>query len=236
MTYRNFLKNVPLFSELDDAEFRQLARVVREHHYKKHAMIVHVDDPGRALYILKRGLVKITIEDRHGSEMILRILYPTDLFGEMSLLDGLPRSANVTAQEPSDVLTISREPFLGLIAQYPHILLKIAVVLSTRLRQANALIYSLAFFDVYGKVARVLLTLAAERGRTTAQGTVIDMRLTQQELAELAGMTRETMARTLHDFQQAGCIRVEAGIITILELDMVRREVQRRGNVSARWA
>jgi CRP/FNR family transcriptional regulator len=79
---------------------------------------------------------------------------------------------------------------------------------------------------VYGKVARLLLNLAAERGRQTDQGTVIDMRLTQQELAELAGMTRETMARTLREFQQAGCIRVESGIISILELDMLRREVR----------
>lgn len=225
MTYVDFLKKVPLFSELDDEELHQLASVVREHHYKKHTTIVHVDDPGSALYILKNGLVKITLEDQHGYEMILRILYPTDFFGEMSLLDGMPRSATVIAQDLSEVLTISREHFLSIIGQSPKILLKMMAVLSKRLRNANELIHSLAFFDVYGKVARLLLNLAAERGRATDRGTVIDMRLTQQELAELAGMTRETMARTLREFQQAGCIRVEAGIISILELDMLRREV-----------
>ena len=226
MTYVDFLTKVPLFSELDEAELHQLASVVREQHYRKHTTIVHVDDPGSALYILKSGLVKITIEDQHGDEMILRILYPTDFFGEMSLLDGMPRSATVTAQEPSEVLTIAREHFLNIIEQSPKILLKMTAVLSKRLRKANELIHSLAFFDVYGKVARLLLNLAAERGRVTEQGTVIDMRLTQQELAELAGMTRETMARTLREFQQAGCIRVESGIISILELDMLRREVR----------
>ena len=148
--------------------------------------------------------------------MILCILYPTDFFGEMSLLDGMPRSATVTTQEPSEVLTISREHFLSIIEQSPKILLKMTAVLSKRLRNTNALIHSLAFFDVYGKVARLLLNLAAERGRVTEQGTVIDMRLTQQELADLAGMTRETMARTLREFQQAGCIHVESGIISIL--------------------
>ncbi|MGE3539555.1 MAG: Crp/Fnr family transcriptional regulator [Candidatus Tectimicrobiota bacterium] len=226
MTYADFLKNVPLFSELDSDELRQLASVIREQHYKKHTTIVRIDDPGSALYILKSGLVKITIEDQHGYEMILRMLYPTDFFGEMSLIDGMPRSANVTTQEPSEVLTIAREHFVGIIEHLPSIVLKMAAVLSRRLRKANELIHSLAFFDVYGKVARVLLNLAAERGRVTEQGTVIDMRLTQQELAELAGMTRETMARTLREFQQAGCIRVEAGIISILELDMLRREVR----------
>lgn len=226
MTYVDFLKKVPLFSELDEGELHQLASVVREQHYRRHTTIVHVDDPGSALYILKSGLVKITIEDQHGDEMILRILYPTDFFGEMSLLDGMPRSATVTAQEPSEVLTIAREHFLHIIEQSPKILLKMTTVLSKRLRRTNELIHSLAFFDVYGKVARLLLNLAAERGRVTEQGTVIDMRLTQQELAELAGMTRETMARTLREFQQAGCIRVESGIISILELDMLRREVR----------
>lgn len=226
MTHADFLRNVSLFSELDEDELRQLASVAREQHYKKHATIVRVDDPGSALYILKSGLVKITIEDQHGYEMILRILYPTDFFGDMSLIDGMPRSANVTTQELSDVLTISREHFLSIIEKSPRILLKMAAILSKRLRKANELIHSLAFFDVYGKVARVLLNLAAERGRVTDQGTVIDMRLTQQELAELAGMTRETMARTLREFQQAGCIRVESGIISILELDMLRREVR----------
>src|SRR5215831_4211027 len=226
MTYVDFLKKVPLFSELDDEELQQIATVVREQHYKKHTTIVHVDDPGNALYILKSGLVKVTIEDHDGYEMILRILYPTDFFGDMSLLDGMPRSATVTTQEPSEVLTVSREPFLSIIEKSPKILLKIAAVVSMRLRKTNELIHSLAFFDVYGKVARVLLNLAAERGRATEQGTVIDMRLTQQELAELAGMTRETMARTLREFQQAGVIRVESGIISILEEGMLQREVR----------
>jgi len=226
MTYVDFLKKVPLFSELDDGELQQLAAVVREHHYKKHTTIVHVDDPGNALYILKSGLVKVTIEDQHGYEMILRILYPTDFFGDMSLLDGMPRSATVTTQEFSDVMTISRDHFLNIIEKSPKTLLKMTVVVSQRLRKANELIHSLAFFDVYGKVARTLLNLAQERGRVTEQGTVIDMRLTQQELAELAGMTRETMARTLREFQQAGCIRVESGVISILALDMLRREIR----------
>jgi CRP/FNR family transcriptional regulator/CRP/FNR family cyclic AMP-dependent transcriptional regulator len=225
LTYVDFLKKVPLFSELDEGELQQLAGVMREQHYKKHTTIVHVDDPGNALYILKSGLVKVTIEDQHGYEMILRILYPTDFFGDMSLLDGMPRSATVTTQEFSDVLTISRDHFLNIIEKSPKILLKMTSVVSQRLRKANELIHSLAFFDVYGKVARTLLNLAQERGRVTEQGTVIDMRLTQQELAELAGMTRETMARTLREFQQAGCIRVESGIITILALDMLQREV-----------
>src|SRR5215510_10075618 len=142
MTYVDFLTKVPLFSELNDEELQQLASVVREQHYKKHTTIVHVDDPGSALYILKSGLVKVTIEDHNGYEMILRLLYPTDFFGDMSLLDGEPRSATITTQEPTEVLMISRDHFLHIIEQSPRILLKMAAMLSRRLRKTNELIHS----------------------------------------------------------------------------------------------
>src|SRR5262249_3789233 len=139
MTYVDFLKKVPLFSELDDEELHQLASVLHEHHYKKHTTIVHVDDPGRALYILKDGLVKLTIEDQNGDEMIRRILYSTDCFGGMSRRHGEARSASVTTQEASEVLTLSREHFLSIIEHSPRIVLKMAAVLSKRLRQTNEL-------------------------------------------------------------------------------------------------
>lgn len=225
LQYVDFLRKVALFSELDDVQLEQLAGVVREQHYKKNVTLFHVDDPGNALFILKNGLVKITIEDQNGREIILRMLYPTDFFGEMSLIDDMPRSATVTALEPSDAMVIYRDAFLNLIEKNPDILLKMTIVLSRRLRRVNELIRSLAFHDVYGKVARVLLNLATEKGRATEAGTVIDLRLTQQELAELAGMSRETMTRTLRDFQQAGCVRIESGIITILEIGMLQREI-----------
>ena len=225
LQYMDFLRKVSLFSELKEDELRQLAGVVREQHYRKNVTIFHMNDPGNALFILKSGMVKITIEDQSGREIILRILYPTDFFGEMALIDGMPRSATVTTQEPSDALIIYREQFISLIEKSPKILLDMAAVLSRRLRKVNELIRSLAFYDVYGKVARVLLNLVTERGRATERGTVIDLRLTQQELAELAGMSRETMTRTLRDFQQAGCVRIDSGIITILELDMLQREM-----------
>jgi CRP-like cAMP-binding protein len=226
MEYIDFLKKVPLFADLSHGDLDKLTVAIREHNYKKNTTIVHVDDPGNTMFIIKQGLVKVTIEDEAGREMILRMLYPTDFFGEMALIDGLPRSATVTAQEESVVLIVYREYFMEIIEKSPTILLNMAAVLSRRLRATDELIRSLAFFDVYGKVARVLLTLATEKGRSTEHGMVIDLRLTQQELAELAGMSRETMTRTLRAFQHAGVVRIESGVITILSIDMLRREVR----------
>ena len=225
MNYVDFLRKVPLFSELEEDDLRQLTGVMREHRYGKNATIVRLGDPGDAFFILKSGLVKITLADQHDREMILRMLYPTDFFGEISLLDGMPRTATVTTLEPTEVLTIYREQFLNLIEESPKILLGMTVVLSRRLRETNESIRSLAFYDVYGKVARVLLGLASEEGRATEQGTVIDLRLTHQELAEFAGISPGVMARTLSDFQQAGCLRIGSGTITILEIDILRQEV-----------
>lgn len=226
MEYIDFLRKVPLFAELEDNELAELVGTVREHHYRKNVTICHIDDPGNAMFILKNGLVKVMIEDEAGHEMILRMLYPTDFFGEMALMDGLPRSATVITQEPTDALMIYREQFLQVSQRLPKVLLNMLGVLSRRLRATDELIRSLAFYDVYGKVARVLLTLSQDRGRETEDGTVIDLRLTQQEMAELAGMSRETMTRTLRAFQQAGVVRVESGVITIISDDMLRREMR----------
>ncbi len=174
MQYVDFLRKVPLFAELEEDELEQLDNNVT---------IFHIEDPANAMFILKNGLVKVTIEDEAGREMILRMLYPTDFFGEMALIDGLPRSATITTQEPTDALVLHRDQFLHMVQQYPKILLSMASVLSRRLRATDELIRSLAFYDVYGKVARVLLNLAAEKGRATEGETVIDLRLTRMALS-----------------------------------------------------
>jgi CRP/FNR family transcriptional regulator/CRP/FNR family cyclic AMP-dependent transcriptional regulator len=224
-TDRDFLRRVSLFRGIDDRTLQQVAAVMRTQHYRKKVTIFHVGDPGNALFILKRGVVKLMIESIEQKELIMQLLYPTDFFGEMSLIDELPQTITVATLEPTDSLVLYREHFIEVTRRLPEIWPNMAAVLSRRLRATYELIQSLAFFDVYGKVAQMLLTLAAQRGRRTMEGVTIDLRLTRQELAALAGMTRETMARALREFQHAGVIRIESGIITILDFDMLSREV-----------
>lgn len=102
MQYIDFLRRVPLFAELDEDELEHMSSVIREHHYRKNVTIFHIDDPGNAMFIIKDGLVKVTIEDEAGREMILRMLYSTDFFGDMALIDGLPRSC-VCGTQPGDL-------------------------------------------------------------------------------------------------------------------------------------
>ena len=220
-TREEFLQHVPLFAGLSMAAYGQLAAVLCEQQYKKNEVIFHANDPGSTLFLLKNGVVKITIEASDRRELIVRLLYPPDFFGEMALLDALPRSATVTALEASTALLLDRDIFVELIERVPALMRKMAETLSHRLRKANDLIYSLAFLDAYSKVGRVIINLAQERGQAPLQGTILGLRLSQRQLAELTGMARGTIARVLSDFQQAGYVCMTGGQIVILEPTML---------------
>lgn len=211
------LRQVPLLADLAASEYTELAAALRERRYRKNEIIFHARDPGDTLFLLARGLAKVTVEAADQRELIMGLLYPTDFFGEMVLLDDLARSATVTALEASEAFLLERDAFVELLQRRPLIVLKVAETLSRRLRKAIELVHSLAFQDAYARVARVVFNLAQEVGQETVEGTSLGVRLTQRQLANLAGTTRETTARILKDFQQAGHLRVTDGYITVLE-------------------
>ncbi|MEE8484232.1 MAG: Crp/Fnr family transcriptional regulator, partial [Nitrospinota bacterium] len=151
------LRQIPLFASLDDVALKNLSKISSYKVYKKNEVIFHLGDEGSTLFILNSGSVKIFLNDDKGKEMILKILYKGDFFGEMSLLDGQFRSANVMSVEPSKALIIQREDFLRLIESNPEIALNTMISLSRRLRKIDEKVASLAFLDSYGKVARFLL-------------------------------------------------------------------------------
>jgi CRP/FNR family cyclic AMP-dependent transcriptional regulator len=217
------LQQVPLFTGLSPEDYAHLAGVLREQRYRKNAVIIHCNDPGDALFILTSGLAQMTVATSEQRELILGLLYPGDFFGEMALLDRLPRSATVTTLEPSVALVLAQGTFAELMQRFPSLAQKIAETLSRRLRKAIDLVHSLAFLDAHGRVARVVFTLALERGRTTIQGTIVEVRLTQQAIANLAGLTRETTAHVLHDLQEAGYLRLTRDAIIVLEQGMLAR-------------
>jgi CRP-like cAMP-binding protein len=211
------LQQVPLLAGLASQEYAELAAGLRERKYRKNEVIFHARDPGDTLFLLARGLAKITVEAADTRELIMGLLYPKDFFGEMVLLDDLTRSATVTAIEASEAFLLERDVFVELTERRPSIVFKVTETLCSRLRKANELVDSLAFQDAYGRVARVVFNLSQQVGQETTEGTSLGMRLTQRQLANLAGTTRETTARVLKDFQQAGHLRITGGYITVLE-------------------
>ncbi|MBI5206489.1 MAG: Crp/Fnr family transcriptional regulator [Candidatus Firestonebacteria bacterium] len=225
MTNKWFLKRVQIFSELSDHDLEIFLEIVTEKTYKENEIIFHENDQGSALFILKLGAVKISICDKNGKEDILKLMYPFDFFGEMSLLDGQHRSATVTALEKTTTIIIQRDQFINLIIKHPEIALNMLAMLSRRIRKTDEKIGVLRFANAYGKMAKVLLDISEEKGVKRKNNIEISLKLTRQELADFAGITRETGTRILNEFQKCGCLKLEKNKIIILNEAILRREL-----------
>lgn len=205
------LKKVPLFASLPEAELAVFAEVVRERSYPKGSVILFEDDQGDALYLVAAGQVKVVLIGEDGREVILSVLGEGTFFGEMALIDDEPRSAHVIAMEDSAVLLLRREDFQARLRTSPEVAISLLRELSRRLRRADEKIGSLVLLDVNGRVADLLLRLAAEEG-----GDRITRRITHHVIAQMIGSSRETVSRTMRDFVERGVIQVSRKDITLL--------------------
>ena len=200
-TILGLLKGVELFSELSEEQIGMLADLVVSQKFNRdETVVLEGDDSVQALYLIASGSVQVYMTGVDGRETILSFLERGDFFGEMSLIDGEPRSASVRTVTDAQLLIIHRESFLQLIRQSPEIAMGLLSELSKRLRKANRQIGSLSTMSVSGRVAGTLLNLMEERGVRihTDNGnmvTVIHNRPTQQQLADMSGTTRETVSR-----------------------------------------
>ena len=200
-TILGLLKGVELFSELSEEQIGMLANLVVSQNFNRdETVVLEGDDSVQALYLIASGSVQVYMTGVDGRETILSFLERGDFFGEMSLIDGEPRSASVRTVTDAQMLIIHRESFLQLIRQSPEIAMGLLSELSKRLRKANCQIGSLSTMSVSGRVAGTLLNLMEERGVRihTDNGnmvTVIHNRPTQQQLADMSGTTRETVSR-----------------------------------------
>lgn len=202
------LKKVPIFEGLNDEEYTQVASLMKEREYKRDEVIFTQDQMGDALFVIVEGRVKVALYSEAGKEIILSILKNGDFFGEMSLLDGEPRSANVVSLDKSKILILERLNFAGYLEKSPTLTLKILKVLSKRLRIADEQIGSLALLDVYGRIARFLINLARQEGKTIGDEIHVEHRLTHQEIAGMIGTSRETVSRTFADLQKRNLITI----------------------------
>ena len=206
---RELLKKIAILGDLNDSDIDRLSSILQEVRYNKDEIILHKEDPGDSLFIIKEGKVKVVLYSDDGREVILSILKEGDFFGEMSLLDGEPRSASVVSMEDSNLYILKREGFLQTLMERPGMALRILVELSRRLRVADEKIGSLALLDVYGRIAGALLQIARSEGKVIGDRLVIDERPTQQDIASMAGASRETVSRVLNDLVKSGLITME---------------------------
>src|SRR5438270_4471846 len=185
-----YLKQVSIFNGLNDDEVHDLISAAKRRTFRSGEVIFHRDDPGQMLYVIKEGKVKICLISPDGQEISLVVLGKGECFGELSLLDGLGRSADVIALERVECYTLQRSDFHNAIMKNPKIAIQVLEVLSRRLRTTDEMVEDLIFLDVYGRVAKKLLELADTHGSKVGNGIRIDVRLTQQELASMVGASR----------------------------------------------
>ena len=216
-----FLKNVPIFSELDDDTLVKLSQLGTLKSFDKDSIILSEQDAGSALFVMVSGKVKVArvSNDDKNKEVILSLLNPSDFFGEMALLDGLARSATVTSIEDSKVFIIQRNDFLNLIQEHPEVSIALLQELTQRLRAAGIKIKALSLKDAEGKVATVLLQLADDMGRIKQGVVEIEKLPYQHELANMAGTSRETISRTLHSFAKKGLVELEGTKLRIISYE-----------------
>ncbi|MGD2147742.1 MAG: Crp/Fnr family transcriptional regulator [Anaerolineae bacterium] len=211
------LKNVSFFAALPEVELDSLAGCLVRRTFARGVIIFHKGSPGRTLYIIEAGKVRIFLLSQSGREISVNIYGPGDVFGELALLDGLPRSAGAMVVERATVLSLHRDDFLWHLEQHPRMAKSIIETLSTRLRYTTEYAENLAFLDVYGRVAEKLLELATRYGGKRGDAIEIDLQLTQSELASWVAATREHVNKVLGRFRDQGLIRIEGQRITILE-------------------
>jgi CRP/FNR family transcriptional regulator, cyclic AMP receptor protein len=214
----DFLSTVPLLSRIDRGELQKFAEVTREKNYPKGSVILFEDDPGDSLFIVREGRVKVVLVGEDGREVILGVMGVGEHFGELSLIDDQPRSAHVIALEDSVLLVLRREEFRRRVEASPAVAWALLTELSRRLRTADKKIGGLVLLDVPGRIARVLLENAPDE-----ESNVVQRRLTHQTIAHMIGASRETVSRTMRDFQDANWIAVEKRVIQITDRPALAR-------------
>ena len=208
---RTLLQNVPLFAELSDVQLEQLTRMAVCRKVPRHKTIVHVGDTSESLFVIVSGSTKVLNRDAEGREVILTLLGEGECFGEMGVIDGSTRSADVVANENCVVMEISKTSLATALAGNVDLCLNIMKSLVLRLREANRKIESLALMDVYGRVAKLLLDFSEEKNGLR----VVERKVTKQDMAKMIGASREMVSRVMKDLEHKGYIRSEEGRLVL---------------------
>jgi CRP-like cAMP-binding protein len=223
------LKKVPFFARLTSAEARTLSERLIIRRFGQDQIIFHLGDPAGLLYIIAQGKVKISHSSAEGQEAVLAILGKGDFFGELALLDDSPRSATAEAIESTETLTLHRDDFLTYLDNNPAFARHVLNTLAKRIRHLNNQISDIFFLDLPARLARTLLLLAEQHGRQTNGAIIIDLSLTQTDLAEMTGATRVSINKALGRFRRANWVLVEGRQLTILDSKALENLIQISG-------
>ncbi len=218
------IRKAPIFSGLDEAAVTSLRSSMTFVKLRKGQSLFKEGDDGDHLFIVSNGKVKLGTKSPDGRENLLMILGPGDMFGDLSLFDSGPRTATATAVTDTKLLSLGQDKVIPWVKEHPEVSLHLLARLASRLRRTNEVVGDLVFSDVPGRVAKALIDLGVKFGDKREEGLFVNHDLTQEELAQLVGASRETVNKALADFAQRGWLRLEARAVMILDYErMLKR-------------
>lgn len=216
------LKQMKLLAHLDQAELARLGEHTHPRRYRRRELLFAPDDTGDAVYFIKEGRVRLYTVSEEGREITLAVLGPGDICGERALFDTTMRQVYAEAMDPAVICSIHREDFLDFVRRHPLVFQEVAGLLSERLGAAVQQLEQIAFKDVPGRLACLVLGLAQRTGQRVENGATIRHNLTHRELASLIGTTRETLTQTLSRLAADELLKTERGAVTVLDSATLR--------------
>ena len=211
----NFLTTVPIFAEMDQNSLIEVTKITTERSYPKGSMIILEEEYGDKLFIVQSGTVKITRVNDEGKEVILALLGSSEIFGEMAILDGESRSANVLAQEACSLLVISREDFINILKKNFKVSFALMSELAKKIRKSDLQIEALSLSDAEHRIGVSILNLAEDMGVIRNGKVTIQNLPFQQDIANMAGTSRETVSRVMKTFEDRNLILKEGHTVII---------------------
>jgi CRP/FNR family transcriptional regulator, cyclic AMP receptor protein len=216
------VQSIPLFATLEPEARALIARLIRVRRYSARQALFWEGEAGGALFVALSGYLKAVTSGAEGKEVLLNVMGPGEVIGELSVLDGQPRSASVIALESCQLATIEREPLLSVMRASPNLAIALVEVLAQRLRTLSKRHENISSMDISSRLADVILTLAEKHGERADGGVRLPMRLSQQDLGAMVGATRESVNKQLRHWIQDGILKQESGRVIITNFEALR--------------
>jgi CRP-like cAMP-binding protein len=217
-----YLKKIPLLQDVSHDTIHRLVQHIELKEVRRRQVVYLPGDPGQTVYFVNGGRVKISKVTRDGKELTLAYRGPGDIFGELSMVDGGPREEMAEAMENALISELSRAEFEKIVQKEPMIGYRLTKTVAARRREVENKIEQLIFKDVNAKLAELLLRLATEYGIEDSRGTLVSLKITHQEMANLIGLTRETVSLTLSQFKRKGLIQTDGRKVILADREGLR--------------
>lgn len=220
------IRQAPLFSALDDDDATSLRESMATEKLSRGKVLFREGQEGDRLYVVVEGKIKLGTSSNDGRENLLSILGPGEMFGELSLFDPQPRTSTATAVTDARLVSLAHEAVIGLVTTHPQTSLELLRRLAQRLRKSNDILADLVFADVPGRVAKAIMDLGERFGTLKDDGLHVNHELTQEELAQLVGASRETVNKSLADFAARGWVKLEPRAVLVTDVERLTKRAR----------